>query len=414
MPRFEHKELVKRIKRLDELPNDEAEFSNWIKASAHLDLLRDNAEDDELIIYVSGDYSFIHAVVVREDNVFPLDRDDLLRWSGNPFQSLTSYAYGGGKGGVWIERTNHPSGSKTLENGWQLVFGRNFEGLKGNDSRYYEILQEYLHLTGIHWRPEQGAYCCFDENGDFDHIVSVTSSKDNKNPTLVSFKRGSLELYLAASNSVLIRMFDFILLKRESFNSWPEKDEEKIVESDFFFYKQKVDPGKAAYTRGVQIIRPSRPKAKIFSSYTGEWSGRDESEYVEFIAQDLRNKRISKISTDPTATTNYFEAQGNSLPFELSPAFFKPEVLQRYKADSDKYTVHERDIYCRGAWMLRSYDVNEAGQVHAYICDLRSLPYQEQLYWLSFNETPREEFLNVLLETILWANLPILVLLRIF
>ena len=81
----------------------------------------------------------------------------------------------------------------------------------------------------------------------------------------------------------------------------------------------------------------------------------------------------------------------NSLPFELSSAFFRPEVLLKYKTDRNKYTIEERHrtIRCRNAWALRSYDVNEAGQVHAYICDLQSLPYQEQLHWASFNEEPK-------------------------
>jgi hypothetical protein len=34
--------------------------------------------------------------------------------------------------------------------------------------------------------------------------------------------------------------------------------------------------------------------------------------------------------------------------------------------------------------------VNEAGQVHAYICDLRDLPYSEQLHWASCNEPPKD------------------------
>lgn len=49
----------------------------------------------------------------------------------------------------------------------------------------------------------------------------------------------------------------------------------------------------------------------------------------------------------------------------------------------------ERDVSCRAAWHLKGIDVNEAGQVHAYICDLRHLPYAEQLHWLSFNEPPK-------------------------
>ena len=63
--------------------------------------------------------------------------------------------------------------------------------------------------------------------------------------------------------------------------------------------------------------------------------------------------------------------------------------MLRYKCDSEKYTVKDRHVDCRGAWYLKDYDVNKAGQVHAYICDLRRLPYQEQLYWKSFNEAPQ-------------------------
>ena len=304
-------------------------------------------------------------------------------------QLCANYFYGGGKDGVWIERTNYTWNSKTLEGAQQLVFIRTFEGLKGKDALYYEILQEYSHLTGIHWRPEQHAYCCFDDNGDFDNIVSITSKEANKKVTLVSFKREPLEQYLATSNSVLIRMFDFTLLRRENFTRWPDGDEARIVESDVFFYRQKVIDEYAGYTRGIQIVRPIRPKEQIFSDLKNQWSGHSGAEYVEFITYDWRNECITEISTDPIATTNYFQAQENSLPFELSPAFFRPDVLLKYKGDSDKYTVDERDIYCRGGWWLRDYDVNEAGQVHAYICDLRNLPYQEQLYWKSYNEKPK-------------------------
>jgi hypothetical protein len=128
---------------------------------------------------------------------------------------------------------------------------------------------------------------------------------------------------------------------------------------------------------------------KPFSREKRGWFDKKDKKYVEFIAYDWRNDGITAISTDPSATTNYFNANDNSLPYELSPAFFKPEVLLKYKADRDKYTVSERDVYCRSAWCLKGIDVNEAGQVHAYICDLRDLPYAEQLHWFSFNEPPK-------------------------
>ena len=117
----------------------------------------------------------------------------------------------------------------------------------------------------------------------------------------------------------------------------------------------------------------------------------EENLEVAFIALDWRNKRITDMSTHPSATTNYFQASQNSLPYEVSPAFFRPEVLNKYKADQDKYAVSEvsRTITCRGAWELRTYDINEEGQISTYIRYLRSLPYSEQLYWRSFNEPPK-------------------------
>ncbi len=198
-----------------------------------------------------------------------------------------------------------------------------------------------------------------------------------------------LEEYLAASNASLVRMFDFTLRRPSDFSGWSDGPEQEINDSPDFFYRRKVIPGYAAYTRGVQVIRLRRSPHAIFTSIMDGWSGRKNKQYVEFIAYDWRNNRVRKISTDPEATTNYFQAEGNTLPFELSPAFFRPEVLLKYKADRDKYTVGERDVSCRGAWHLEAIDVNEAGQVHAYIRYLRCLPYEEQLHWLSFNESPK-------------------------
>jgi len=42
-----------------------------------------------------------------------------------------------------------------------------------------------------------------------------------------------------------------------------------------------------------------------------------------------------------------------------------------------------------GSWSLKTYDINEAGQVHTYLVYLGYLPHSEQLYWKSFNEKPK-------------------------
>ena len=85
MPSYEHNKLIERISQIDKLPEDPAKYETWIKAGAHLSLLQNNAEEDELIICAFGKYTLIHAVVVNKDNLCPLDQDDLLDWNGDPF-----------------------------------------------------------------------------------------------------------------------------------------------------------------------------------------------------------------------------------------------------------------------------------------------------------------------------------------
>ncbi len=389
MPSYEHKKIIEEIKSLDEQPSDRDDFATWIQAGAHLEFLRRNARSEELLIYGISDYSFIHADVVPNDRLAALSQDDLLHWSGTPYTPIVSYVYGGGRDDVWLERNTDYPASMELKGATQLVFGRTFEGWSGSDRTYFEVNQEYTHVTGIHWRPEHRAYCRFDENGDLEQVVSVTARSNNvKDVECVSFAWPPLEEYLAATDSTLVRRFDFTLLRRNAFTKWPEGPETVIWESNQPSYRQKVDPGVAAYTTGIQLIAPRRPYSAIFDDLRGRHK---DKEYVEYHALDWRNRRVTKISTDPKATTNYFEAHGNSLPFELSAAFFRPEVILKYKADKDKYTVNERDITCRAAWRLRAFDVNEAGQIFAYICYLRNLPYSEQLHWQSFNEMPKAD-----------------------
>ena len=390
MHNYNHKKLIETIIKLDTPPGDEAKFAEWVKADAHIDFLRGNAESDEVVIYASGPYTFMHSVVVPNERLAPVDRDDLMGWNFNPYQSIASYVSGGGREGVWLERGLTSTGTKTQAGGVQLIFGRTFEGWTGPGCFFLVLHQEFAHLTGIHWRPEKRAYCRFNGQGDIDPVVSVTTREDKDSDiALVSFRWEQLEESLAASNSSLERMFDFTLYKRPGFGGWSRnRTEENIEESDAFFYKRSID-GPAAYTRGVQIIRPRRSEEVVHKDIVDGWFGQKSKQYVEFIAYDWRNEVVRKISTDPKETTNYFVAKDNALPYELSPAFFRPEVLLKYKGDRDKYTVGDRDVSCRAAWHMKGIDVNEAGQIHAYIVYLRDLPYTEQLHWLSFNEPPK-------------------------
>ena len=266
MPSFEHKRIVKAIADLDRSPSEADEFAVWIQAPKHLEFLRQNVRSHELVIYASGEFSFVHAAVVPNDRLTALSQNELLQWDGTPYRSIASYVWGGGRDDVWLERLSDSESSWDLPGAIQLVFGRTFEGWSGSERLYFEINQEYTHVTGIHWRPEERAYCRFDESGDLEHVVSITGRSEKLRDVLcVSFKRAPLEEYLTATSSSLVRRFDFTLYRRGSFTSWPADPETEchslvhcipetiIQESDQLFYRQKVDAGRAAYTTGEII-----------------------------------------------------------------------------------------------------------------------------------------------------------------
>lgn len=388
MPSHKHKRLFETLSRLNQEPSDQVSFGRWIAAKDQLGFLNSNAQDGELILYAAGNRFFVHGVAVKSDLLVPLDKNDLMGWAGNPFGPRAGYGAELHDPTIWIDEHCLLHGSKTMEKAQQLVYTRTFEGMP-YDSNYCEVLQEFLHLSEIHWQSERSSYCRFDQKGDFDDVVSVTIEDSL---ILVTVQREPLELYLAASDSILVRMFEFACFRSREFVGWTDEPENPFFKNDELFYRQRINPEKTGYTRGVQIVPLSRPRLEIFCRYHEKLFGNQEARYVDFLAYDWRNKQETIISTNPDATTNYFVADENSLPFETSPAFFRPEVLSKYKLDRDKYTYDEvnRNISCRHLWTLENIGINEAGQVHAYICYLRMLPYEEQVHWLSCNEPMKD------------------------
>lgn len=390
MHKYEHKQLIKRILKIDQTPEEDVKFGEWIQARQHLELLASNANEGEFIAYASGPFAFVHTALIDKALIDPLPIDDLLNWGFSSTEYRTSLVMRGDSDRYELDDDFSWHGSETLRQAQHLIFNRIFDGWKGSDRHYVEVLQEYAHVAGIHWRNEHGAYCKFDDEGDVAPTVSVSQRGENQEDiTLVSFERDSLDEFLAAGDFALVRVFDFTLLRRSNFNSYGDGPESVSGIGGQLHYKQKVAQGHAAYTRGFQLIEPRRGYQGTHEAMReAGWHSKPKG-YVEFWAHDWRNDTVCKISTDPIATTNYFATEGNNLPFELSPAFFKPEVLLKYKSDRDKYTVETRRIHCRATWTLRGYDINEAGQVHAYIGDLRNLPLSEQQHWLSHNERPK-------------------------
>jgi hypothetical protein len=143
--------------------------------------------------------------------------------------------------------------------------------------------------------------------------------------------------------------------------------------------EQRVEEG---VFRGVQVLRSLPARDRVLRRFQPE-----DAEQVAFVIHDRKHGVVREYPGDQVTPPG--TPAEEDWPELISPAYFRPEVLSKYKGDPDKYELTDTTLDCRGGWSLRSYDVNDAGQVHAYLGDLWELPRSEQLYWRSFNEEPK-------------------------
>jgi hypothetical protein len=364
-----------------------AEYAAWLAPQSALDVLSANARSKHLIVYASLSAAFIHSAFVPTRLLKKADAGDLLGWNGNAYSSWGVCSTFGHRPTIRFEQPLNGIGSKTIARGEQLIFARDFSG-RTEQPQYFELLQKFVHVSGIHYVHERNAYCRIDARGDIEDVVTFSNYTDDEHVsgTIISIDRALLDQYAALTDQTLLCMFDFMQFNVNNFNGWHNDSEEHVTNTPPLIYRHRIQSNDASFTRGVHIISTRRSKAdayRLFNSLEEE----EPKQYASFIALDAKNKRIGEISCAPEALCNYFTK--SDLPFEVTPAFFRPEVLLKYKADSDKYKLEQRSISCRDTWHLQTYDINEQGQVHTYLIYLSQLPYDEQLYWKSFNEYPK-------------------------
>jgi hypothetical protein len=266
-----------------------------------------------------------------------------------------------------------------------LYYWRQYYGRSKGDENYFECNQLIPHTLGYTWVEAKKAYCIINDSGEEVEKIKVI---DAAGVQIVLMRRQSLDKLLYLGKWVLVRYTSFTRWRTDHPDFQTSKNTLFTPHDDAKFSIRACGDKQVQYIeiRGADIQRPVTPIDKVLN-----WNFSDEEEekrYADFIVEDWKNKRILKnYSIQPSNFANYFTE--SDLPFETSPIYFKPEVLEKYKNNPDKYELTERTITCRGGWYLKTYDVNEHNQVHTYAVYLSSLPYKEQLYWLAYNEEPK-------------------------
>ncbi len=90
---------------------------------------------------------------------------------------------------------------------------------------------------------------------------------------------------------------------------------------------------------------------------------------------------------DPNKLANYF-GRNLGAPRDLTPVYFRAEVLAKYYAEPEKYSVEDGYLCCGGLWEL-PIDNDHSDYVAVYLSDLgEKLSETERNYWWSFNIAP--------------------------
>ncbi len=381
------KGIVDRLRDISRSPKDDVH--DWLeRAQDGATFLKDICKGPEVLLYGRGPHTLVHGVLVPMKNVCPPEKDDLLNsYITTDHTWCIQRVYGGESSRrVYLEPPLTSEGGRTMEGGEKLIFLRPFEGVDSVKTPI-EISQKLVHSLGLYFVEERHAYCRLDTKGDIQRVIKVhEDGPDQELDTVrfVSILAKDLAIYMALTSTALVLKFDFTRFLMNSFPGWENATRQSHDAPDLFYHSGIV-PKQASFINGFLICRTELTEVDLIAEWEAE-EDQSKKQYATFKIFDRKNGRLVETSCSPQHIVNYFTK--SDLPWEISPAFFKPEVLVRYKNDPEKYSF-KGGISCRNAWHLETFDINEEGQVHTYIGYLARLPYEEQLYWQSFNEWPK-------------------------
>jgi len=295
--------------------------------------------------------------------------------------------WGGGEGHrIYLEPPFIGSRCKSLYGGESLTFRRSFAGVAEGPAPV-ELSQKLVHCLDLHWVEERSAYCRLDKRGDIEDVIRVIWLKlpdADEQAVVVTILIKDLATYMAVTDMSLVLKFDFTRFDPKAFNGWDHGRQTQKLAPDLFY--TLGFSSNASYANGCMVLRPMLTVDDLIQEWKDE-EDPEKKQYATFKIHDWKNNRLLETSCAPGSLSNYF--QQSDKPFEITPVFFRPEVLTRFKNDPEKYDLQDRSIGCRNAWYLKTYDINEAGQVHTYVGYLANLPFEEQCYWQSTNEWPK-------------------------
>lgn len=252
---------------------------------------------------------------------------------------------------------------------------------------YVELSQDFRVLLNMHDRyisPTEHCFVVDNENGDWEKVAEIKGET-------IRIKLTILRKYLALRRMNLLLFFDEMRFSQQSFQELgltPVMNQ--IVKDDDYIYSYSslvnchADGNKSGgWIMGKCVLR-YREK-----DYNRDSFDQDDRQYAEFIYDYDDEGEPMSHSCKKEFLSNYFVANGDN-PLEMTPIFFKKEVLDKYYSNPNKYTVSDGAVGYEGSWSLY-IDNDHRNYVIVPLVYLGNLDYSEQLYWKGYNVSPERD-----------------------
>lgn len=258
-----------------------------------------------------------------------------------------------------------------------LIIWRDFYGMRPS---YREVCEEFRLHQNLYHDAVNRRHVAFDDAGNEEDIIQYKEWD-------IRIKLHALRRFLADKKCYLASFFETVRYSSYSLAEMGLKPEQHIEKSGLTHYKfwtaqdddfASSDKKTISIIFGKKLIAPLERKAitKV-----------RREPHPDFIIGQSPDGNPILHTCDPEKLADYF-GKNRGEPHYLTPVFFRLEVLQKYYANPEKYSVEDGYLRCGALWGLR-LDNDHSRHVTVFLGDLgRDLPAAERDYWKSFNIAP--------------------------
>lgn len=261
-----------------------------------------------------------------------------------------------------------------------LVLVRDFHKVRPD---HLEILEEYRLYHNLYEDRATQRFLKFSRTGEAEEVIRMSANK-------VEFRLKEIRQFAATKGTHYGYFFDLKRFTEKDLSSIARTDHHeavhdmsKLLRYEFILGDKHMGDGESfARVHGKKLIAPY-PIERC-----GIWPFIDRRDpEIEFIVgTDEFGEAIMHSSAE--GKLSHPDGTNKGAPDYLHPIFFRKEVLTKYFANPDLYTVEDGRLCCAGLWGV-AIDNDHAEYVSVFLGDLgRDLPFEERQYWRSFNIVP--------------------------